>query len=193
MDGMTSSGSDESKSHYISIADRGRTEAETGVAHMYGYADPNEYRDELSRMPNSTTGAFRSGHTTETGPGKSYVRAGQDEYYGRNGRMDGGVEREVGGYGRDDGRGRPGGAQGFEQPPPAIDGNKQGDPGVTDGRDGLHPTRTPQNTEAGWTSMSQAGSLTPAQQRMKRDFPPELPSRSQAQTVDDNRHGHIYQ
>jgi len=176
IDDLTFSSSSESKSRHTSLADRGRTEAETGMAHMYGYADPDVYRQELSRMPNST-GTFGNGHTTGTGPGTGDVRAGQDNHYGRDGRMDGGVGKGTGGYGTDDGYGQPG-VQGFEQQQPPIDRNTQMGP-VAEGGGGLSPNRAPQN----------AGS----EQRIKRDFPPGLPPRRQAQTTGDDQHGQTYQ
>ena len=164
-------------------------EAETGIAHISGYADPNAYRGELGRISNSTTRTFRNGQTSGTWPGGGYVRTEEDDYYyGRDG-------RGTGGYGADDGYGRPG-VQGFERQQPAIDRNTQMDPGVVDERGGLSPNRGPQNagSEAGWTYMSQAGSLTPTQQRMKRDFPPDLPPRPQMNQAEDNdQHGQTYQ
>ena len=148
-------GSAESKSQHASLADRGRTEAETGMAHIYGYADPDVYRQELSRMP-GFTGTLGTGNTTGTGPGTGDVRAGQDGPYGRDGRVDGGVGKGAGGYGTDDGYSQPG-VQGLEQQQPAIDRNTQTGP-VADGRGGLSPNRAPQNagSEVGWTSVSQA-------------------------------------
>ena len=188
-------GSSESKSHHASLADRGRMEAETGMAHVSGYADPNAYRDELDRKSNSTTQTFGNDRATGTGHGRGYGRAEEEDNYGRDSRVDGGVGRGMGGYGRaDDGRGRPMGVQGFEQQPlPAIDRNIPGP--VTDqkGRLSSNPNRQNASSEAGWTSISQAGSLTPTQQRMKRDFPPELPPRPQTQATDNDHHGQIYQ
>lgn len=171
IDNVTNSGSAESKSHHVSLADRGRMEAETGMAHISGYSDPNVYRNELGHTSNSTPRTFGDGHATGMGPGTGYVRAEEDDYYGGGGRMDGAIDRRA-----SEGFGRPG-VLGFEQKQPAIDRNNQ-DP-ITDQSGGLSisPNRCPQNagSEAGWTSMSQAAALTPTQQRIKRDFPPELP------------------
>jgi hypothetical protein len=180
IDDVTKSGSDESRSLHASLVDRGRLEAETGMAHISGYADPDVYRDELARTSNSSARTFGNGHTPGRGPGRDYVRVEEDDYDGRNGRVDGGVER---GHGTNDGYDRTG-VRGFEQQNSAIDPNPQ--------RGDLSPNRGPQNagSEAGWTSMSQAGSLTPTQQTMKRDFPPELPPRPQTQAADNNHHGH---
>jgi hypothetical protein len=164
------------------------------MAHMYGYADPNVYRNELSRMTNSTTGTSGN-HTTGTGPGTGYMRA--EDGYGHGDGVGGGVDGGAGGYGThngyDTGYGRSG-VQGFEQQQPPMNRNTQMGPD-TDGMGGLSPNRGPQNvgSEAGWTSMSQAGTLTPTQQRIKRDFPPELPPRSQAQPADNDQRGQMYQ
>lgn len=193
---MTLSGSPESKSRYASIADRGRMQAETGMAHVYGYPDPNAGNDPHSkpgRMPQSTTGTSGSGHTTGTGPGTGSPRVGEDDYHGHDGRVDGGVRREAGGHGTDDGYGQPG-VQHSEHQQPAIDRNTEMGSGI-DGRAGLSPARSPQNasSEAGRSPVSQAGALTRAQEKTERDPPPELPPRPQAQATDNDQHGQMYQ
>ena len=122
IDDVTSSGTNESKSRHTALADSGRMKAETGMAHIYGYADPDVYRGELGRVSNQT-GTSGSGHTTGTGPGRGYVGAGEDDYHGRSNGVDGGAD----GYGPGDGKNRPSG-QGFEnhQPGPASDHNGWG-------------------------------------------------------------------
>jgi len=164
IDDLTFSGSAESKSRHADLAHRGRTEAETGMAHIYGYADPNVYREELSRMPNSTTATFGSARTAGTGHGGP----SQDGYYSRGSRVDSE-------YGADDGHGQPA-VQGYGQQQPAVDQNTQMGP-AANGRGGLFH-RTPQNA---------------GPERMKRDIPPELPPKRQTQATDDNQRGQTYQ
>lgn len=123
IDKFTKSGSDASRSRNTSLLDRGRTQVETGMAHMYGYADPEVYRDELRHLSNTAAGAPGSGHTTETGPGSGYASEREGVY--------------------DDRAGRPGG-QDFSQQQPANNRNTQiGSP--DDRRGGSPQNRTPQN------------------------------------------------
>lgn len=160
IDDVTHTGSTESKSHHASLADRGRLEAETGMAHISGYADPNVYyRSELDRMSNPAARTIGNDHTTGTGPGRGYVRAEEEDYYGQHDRADGGVGRGRSGYGTDHGYGhRQAGVRGFEhQRLPPVDQNPGQVMGpVDDDKGGLSPNRNHQNTgsEAGWTSMS---------------------------------------
>lgn len=130
IDDVTHTASEKSRSHHTSLADRGRTEAETGIAHMYGYADPNVYRDELSRMQKSAAGT--SGRANGTAPGRGSMR--EDGYYGHDGRVD--DTKGLGGYET----GQPG-AQGFGQQQPQIDRNRP----VTNERGGDPPNNAPQN------------------------------------------------
>ena len=173
IDKLTGSGNDESRSRHTSLLDRSRTQVETGMAHMYGYADPEVYRDELRRLSNPATGAPGNGHTTETGPGRGSAREGEGVY--------------------DEHGGRPGG-QDFEQQQSADNRNTQIGP-PDDRRGGSPQNRTPQNagSEVGWTSISQAASLTPTQLRTKRDFLPEVPPRSQGQSAGDDQHEQMHQ
>jgi len=169
-------------------------EVETGMARIYGYPDPNVgniSHNEPVRMPHPVTGNPGSDHTTGTGPGTDYIRTGENDYdhHDRNG----GAGRGAPGYGADDGYDQSG-VRTFEDKQPAIDRNTEAGPDPS-GRRSLSPNRGPQSTgsEVGWTSKSQAGALTPIQQRMKRDFPPELPPRPQAQATDNDQHGQMYQ
>src|SRR5579872_4170393 len=113
IDDVTTSGPPNPNSRHAALIDRGRTEAEIGMAHMYGYADPKVYRDELARLSDNTG----NGHATGTGPGRDYVRAGEDDYHCRNGSVDGGVARGTDGYNTDDKLGRPGGQDFVQQQP----------------------------------------------------------------------------
>ena len=191
-------GSSESKSRHSSIADRGRMEVETGMAHIYGYPDPNAanaLHNEPGRPSQSNTGAFGGGHTTATGPGAGYTRTVENDYdsYRRGGDVDGGVGRGTGGYGADDGYGQPG-AQNFEHRQTTIDGKREMGPDPS-GRGGLVPNRGPQNAgpEAGRPSMPQPEVVAPTQQKMKRDPPPELTPRAQAQATDNDQTAQMYQ
>lgn len=181
----------ERTSHYTSLAERGRMEAETGMAHIYGDPDPNmgkPFHEGPGRMPYPTTGAPRTGHTSETGPGMGPTLTGQ------RGDVDGRTVRGGSGYGTDDRVGPSSGVQNVEQQP-AIDRNTER-VGPNTGGGSLSPNRGPPNTgsEVGWSSTSQAGALTPNQQRMERDFPPDLPPRPQAQLTENNqRSGQMYQ
>jgi len=141
------------------MADYGRMEVETGMAHIYGYPDPNAENvshNEPGPMPRpTTTGTFGSGHTTGTGPGTGPA---EHDYPG-HGDVGKGVEREAGGYGADDGSGRPG-TQNLEQQQPAIDQNNMEMGPSTDPRGGsLSPNRGPQRTGSGGgrSRTSQAG------------------------------------
>ena len=147
---MTHSGSDDSRSRHATLAERGRLEAETGMAHLSGYADPDVYRAELNRTSNTTSQSIANGHATGTGPGRGYVRAEEDDYHGQHGREGGGVGRGTSVHGTDDGYGRPGGVRGFEQQCQPIDQNPQMGP-VNDDKGGLSLNRNPQNvgSEAG--------------------------------------------
>jgi len=198
IDGLASSGPPENNPRYSSMTDRGRMEVETGMAHIYGYPDPNAanvLHNEPGRPPQPNTGTFGGGRTTGTGPGTGYMRTGENDYdsYGHGGDVKGGVRRGANGYGTDDGYGQPG-AQNFERQHPAIDGNREMGPDPS-GRGGLSPNRGPQNagSEAGRPSTSQAGVLTPTQQKMKQDPPPELPPRPQAQAADNDQTTQMYQ
>lgn len=196
IDDVTKSGSPESKSRYTSLADRGRMEVETGMARVYGYPDPNAanvLHNEPGRLPPSNTAnteTFRSGHTTGadpgTGynPGTGYTRTGENDYDYRG--RDGGVSSGAGGYGADDGYGQPG-VQNFRNQQPAFDGNT--------GMGSLSPNRGPQSAgpEGGSSSTSQAGALTPPQQRVKGDAPPELPPRPQGQATNNDQRAQMYQ
>ena len=196
IDNVTTSGPPKSNSRHSSLVDRGRMEVETGMAHIYGYPDPhaaNASRNEPGHLPQSNTGTFGNGHTAGTGPGTGYMRTGKNDYdpHGRGYDVDGRAGGGPGGYGTDDEYGQPG-AQNFERKQqPVIDGNRDmgSDPS---GRDGLSPNRGPPNAgpEVSRSSMSLAGVLTPTQQRIKRDSPPELPPRPQAQATDND---HMYQ
>jgi len=197
---MTNSGSPESKSRYSSMADRGRMEVERGMARIYGYPDPNATNappNEPDRPPQSNTVTSGSGHTTGTGPGAGYMRTGEKDHepYGRSSDVDGGVGRGTGGYGADDGYDQSG-AQNFERQQPAIDGDREMGPDPS-GSGGFYPNRGPQNagSEARRSSISvQAAVLTPTQQTMKRDPPPELPPRPQARATDtDQTTSQMYQ
>jgi len=176
------------------MADRGRMEVETGMAHIYGYPDPNAanvLRNEPVRSPQSTAGTFGSGHTTGTSTGTGYTATGENDYE-RGDDVGGGVERGTNRYRTDDEYGQPGG-QNFERQQPAIDGNKEKGPDPS-WRDDLSPNRGPQNAESevSQSSMSQIGVLTPTQQ-MKRGPPPELPPRAQAQATNDDHTTQMYQ
>ena len=94
--------------------------------------------------------------------------------------------------GTDNGYGQPA-AQNFEQQP-AIDRNTEMGPGAG-GKGALSPNRRPQDAdpEEVQSSTSQAGALTPAQQRMGRDFPPEVPPRPQAQPLNHDQREQMYQ
>ena len=278
IDSLTKSGSPESTSRNTSMADRGRMEAETGMAHIYGYPDPNAENvshNEPGRLPKSTTtgtpgnghttgtepgtgvteddyrgpGGVRKdtgrettgygagdgsglpgGHTTKTGPGTGIT---EDDYRGPGGM---GTGRGSNGYGADDGSGRPGGhttgtkigttegdhhgpsgvgrdtgreasgygvgdgsgrpgAQNLEQQP-AIDRNTEMDPSADPTRPGLSPNRGPPRGAsygAANPPTSQAGTLTPAEQKVERDSPPELPPRPEAQAADNDQRGQINQ
>ena len=176
------------------MADRGRMETETGMAHIYGYADPNTgnvSHNEPGRIPQPTSGIPGSGHTTATGPGTSLAEHDDD---GR-GDVGSGVGRQASGYGTtDDGSGRPGSAQNLEQQP-TIDRNPEMGPSNDPRMGRLSPNRGPPNAgpDAGWSPTSQAGGLTPSQQRVGRDFPPDLPPRPQGQAADNDQHGQMYQ
>ena len=188
IDDMTHTGSPESKSLYSSIADRGRMEAETGMAHIHGYPDSNAanaLHNERGHPPQTNAGIPGNGHTTGSGPGGS-----DHDRYGGGGGVDGGVGRRADGYGPDD---QPA-SQNLEHQQPAIDGNTGAGPDPS-GKSGPSPNRGPENvgSEAGWSSMSQDGALTPSQQRMKRDFPPELPSRPQVQVTDNDQTTQMHQ
>ena len=193
------------------------------MARIYGYPDPNAANvphNEPGRPPQSNPGTFGNDHTTGTGPGKGYMRTGEnddhsyggsnnDSYggsnndshggnnrdsYGRGGDVHGGVGKGAGGYGTDGGYGQPG-AQNLERQQPAIDGNRDSEMGPDpSGRGSLSPNRSPQNAvpEVGRSSMSQAGVLTPTQQRMKQD-PPELPPRAPAQAADNDQATQMHQ
>jgi len=193
---MTNTGSSESKSRYSSIADRGRMEAETGMARVYGYPDPNAtnvLHNEHGHPPQTNAGILGNGHTTGSGPGTGYPRPGESDY-DRGGGVDGGVGRRDGAYGTDDGYGQPG-VQNTEYQQPTIDGNTGMEPDPKGLKTGLSPNRGPENTgsEAGWSIMSQDGALTPTQQRIKRDFPPELPLRPQAQAANNDQTTQMHQ
>jgi len=79
----------------------------------------------------------------------------------------------------DDGYGQPG-VQNVERQQPTIDRNAVTGPDrpEIDERDRLSPNRSPQNVGS---------------ERIKRDFPPELPSRPQAQAAGDDQQGQVYQ
>ena len=187
IDDMTKSGTPGTTSHYTSMADRGRVETERGMAHIYGDPSPNQgrvFHNEPDRMPQPT---FGGSHTTGTGPGTGLA---EQVYYGR-GDVGRGSGKEAGGYGMPhDG----GGAQNLEQQP-AIDRNMEMGPNTDPRRGSLSPNRRHQSAGPGegWSPTSQAEEITPAQQGVRRDFPPELPPRPQAQTTDNGQHGQIYQ
>jgi len=199
IDNMTSSGPPENNSRYSSIADHGRMEVERGMARIYGYPDPNAanvLRNEPGRPPQPNTVTPGSGHTTGTGPGAGYMHTGEKDYesYGRSSDGDSGVGRGTGGYGADDGYDQPG-AQNFGRQQPAIDGDREMGPDPS-GSSGLSPNRGPQNagSEVRRSSMSvRAVVLTPTQQMMKRDPPPELPPRPQARAADTDHTTQMYQ
>ena len=171
-------------------------EVETGMARVYGYPDPNAVNashNEPGRMPQSTNGTFGSGHATGTGPGTGYSHVEEDDYHGGGGGVDGGARSGVGGHGKDDGYGQPG-VQHSEHQQPAIDRNTEMGSGI-DGRARLSSNHGPQNagSETGWPPTSQAGALTPSQEKIGRDFPPEVPPRPQGQATDSDQHGQVHQ
>ena len=191
IDTVTHSGSSESKSRHSSMADRGRMEVETGMAHIYGYPDPNAanvLRNEPGRSPQSNAGTFGSGHTAGTSTGTGYTGTGENDYdsYERGDDVGGGVGRGTNRYRADDEYGPPGGHN-FERQQPAIDGNKEMGPDPS-WRGDLSPNRGPRNaeSEASQSSMSQTEVLTPTQQMMKRGPPPELPPRAQVQATNND-------
>ena len=194
MDDVTKSGTPESKSRYATMADRGRMEAETGIARIHGHPDPHAgkaFDNKPGSLPQPTTGIPGSGHTTGTGPGTGYT--GEQDYYRGGGGVGTGVGKVAGGYGTDDGYGPPG-VRNPEHQQPAIDRSTGVGP-HPDERVSQPPNRTFQNAgpEMDGSSRPQAGAPIPPQQRVGPDAPLEPLRRPQAQATGDDQHGQMYQ
>ena len=164
-------------------------ETEKGMARIYGYPDPNAVDHPQNAparfpQPDTTGGAFGSGHATGTGSGAGYMREDDYNSYGHDGSTYGGVGKGAGGYGTDDGYGQTH-TQNFDHQPPTIDENTRmgPDPG---GKGGLSPMRAPQDTgsETGQPSMPQAENYPPTQKRIRDISPGPQP---QAQAADNDQ------
>lgn len=189
IDNLTTSGPPGTgKSRHGSIADRGRMEVETGMAHIYGHPDPhagNVSRNEPGRIPEPVTGTFGNGHATGTGPGgMGHTDTGETDYE-RHGRGNGDAEGEFGkGQSGSETSGRYGrhGAQNHEDQP-VIDRNTETGLDLG-GRGDTSPNHGPQNpSEGGWSSKPQTEAFTPTQQRMG----------PQTRAADNDQHKQMYQ
>jgi len=202
IDDLTHSGTSESKSRYVSMAERGRMEVEMGMARIHGDPDPHGGKppnNEPGSLPHPVPGALGNEHATGTGPGTGYTQTGEHDYYAGGGGVDNevrsganGAGRGTDGYGTNDGYGP---APGVHNQQPAINRNTEMGPDPRESG-GQFPNNASQNVghEAGGpASRPQAGALTPPQQSMERDSPPGLPPRSQGQAIGNDQHGQTYQ